>query len=115
MTVVDVSVCAVPDSRKAEFLEHCRAIQPLFREWGALAVMDTWGSDVPEGKLTDFHKAVKAEPGETVCVGWVIWKDQAARDAGWKKMETDDRMHAISMPFDGKRMIFGSFEALAES
>ncbi len=115
MTAIDVSVCAVPDARKAEFLAHCQALQPLFKEFGALAVVDAWGVDVPTGALTDFHKSVLAQPGETVCVGWVVWKDRAARDAAWKKLETDERMMAIPMPFDGKRMVLGLFEGLMQS
>jgi uncharacterized protein YbaA (DUF1428 family) len=115
MSCIDISVCAVPDGRKADYVKHCQLFHGVAKELGALAVIDTWGTDVPEGKLTDFLKAVKAEPGETVCAGWVIWKDKPTRDAAWEKMMADPRMQTMPMPFDGKRMIFGTFESLVET
>lgn len=115
MSCIDVSVAAVPDSRKADYIAHCKLFHGVAKELGALAVVDTWGVDTPVGTLTDFPKSVKAEPGETVAVGWIIWKDKQARDAAWEKMMKDDRMMNMQMPFDGKRMIFGTFESIVES
>lgn len=115
MACIDVSVCAVPDGRKADYLAHCKTFHNAVKELGPIAVVDTWGEDVPEGKLTDFRKAVKAEPGETVAVGWIIWKDKQQRDAAWEKLMADPRMQTMEMPFDGKRMIFGTFSSILES
>lgn len=115
MACIDVSVCAVPDGRKADYLTHCKTFHSVVKELGPLAVVDTWGEDVPEGKLTDFRKAVKAEPGETVAVGWIIWQDKKTRDAAWEKLMQDERMQKMQMPFDGKRMIFGTFGSILES
>lgn len=115
MSCIDISVCAVPSDSKAAYIAHCKLFHTVAKELGALSIVDAWGEDVPEGKLTDFRKAVKAEPGETVCSGWVIWKDKAARDAAWEKMMQDDRMKNMQMPFDGKRMIFGTFGSIVES
>ncbi len=115
MSCFDVSVCAVPENRKQDFIKHCQSFHALAKEAGALAVVDTWGDDVPDGTLTDFRKAVKAEPGEVIATGWVMWKDKATRDAGWEKLMQDDRMTKMEMPFDGKRMIFGTFGSVLES
>ena len=115
MSCLDISVCAVPDGRKADYVTHCQKFHAVAKEFGALAIVDTWGDDIPEGKLTDFRKAVKAEPGETVAVGWIIWKDKPTRDAAWQKLMADDRMKNMEMPFDGKRMIFGTFGSIVES
>lgn len=115
MSHIDVSVCAVPDGRKAEYLNHCKLFHTVAKEYGALAIVDAWGDDVPVGKLTDFPKSVKAEAGETVAVGWVIWKDKQARDAGWEKLMKDERMTKMQLPFDGQRMIFGTFASIVES
>ena len=115
MSCIDISVCAVPDGRKADYVKHCQSFHAVAKELGALAVIDTWGEDVPEGKLTDFRKAVIAELGETVAVGWIIWKDKPTRDAAWEKMMKDERMQKMQMPFDGKRMIFGTFGSIVES
>lgn len=65
-------------------------------------------------RVTDFRKAVKAEANETVAVGWIVWPDKSTRDAGWATLMTDERMNALRMPFDGKRLIYGGFETIAE-
>ena len=69
---------------------------------------------VPDGKLTDFRMAVKAEPDETVVFSWLVWPDKATADAFGAKMMDDPRFHELDMPFDGKRMIFGGFEVVVE-
>jgi uncharacterized protein YbaA (DUF1428 family) len=86
----------------------------VFRRHGALQVFEGWGVDVPEGKLTSFPLAVKCEPGETVVFAWTLWPSRAARDSGMQKAmaELDDMFKVEEIPFDGKRMIFGGFEAL---
>ena len=43
-----------------------------------------------------------------------VYFDPATRDAAWEKLMKDDRMMAVDMPFDGKRMIFGGFEVVLE-
>jgi uncharacterized protein YbaA (DUF1428 family) len=73
-------------------------------------VIECWGDDVPEGKLTDFRRAVQAKPDESVVFSWIEWPDKATRDAGMEKVMKDPRAgQAGDMPFDGKRMIFGGF------
>lgn len=65
--------------------------------------------------MTDLNRAVQKAEGETVVFSWVIWPDKATRDAGWASVMADEAMHAIPMPFDGKRMIYGGFEPLHET
>ena len=114
MSFFDVSVCAVPTDKRAAYLEHCKVFADAARAHGALSVTDTWGVDIPDGKVTDFNRAVQATADETVCVGWVSWPDKATRDAAWEKLMTDPAMQNMSMPFDGKRMIFGGYEGINE-
>ncbi len=76
--------------------------------------MDCWGDDVPDGKVTDFKRAVQAEAGEVVVLSWIEWPSKAVRDAGNEKAMKDPRMTMQDMPFDGKRMIYGGFEILSE-
>jgi len=115
MPFLDISVIAVPTDKKDAYLEHCLIADALLKEAGALSVTETWGADIPDGKITDFKKAVQAEANETVAVGWIVWADKATRDAGWEKFMQDDRMTKLDPPFDGKRMIYGGFETLTEA
>lgn len=115
MSYVDGFVAAVANTDREAYMKHLAHVHPLFKECGALSVVDCWGDDVPEGKLTSFPMAVKCEPHETVVFGWVTWASREARDEGWKKLMADSRMQAESMPFDGKRMIFGGFQVMLES
>jgi uncharacterized protein YbaA (DUF1428 family) len=59
---------------------------------------------------------VDARPDEKVVFSWFEYPDKAARDAANEKMTNDPRMKEMgaSMPFDGKRMIFGGFDAIVE-
>lgn len=114
MPFLDITVIPVPFANKAAYLDHSRHTTTLFKEHGAIAVTECWGDDVPDGKLTDFKKAVALKDGETVAVGWITWPDRATRDAAWDKLMQDERMMGAEMPFDGKRMIFGGFELVME-
>jgi uncharacterized protein YbaA (DUF1428 family) len=116
-TYIDGFVAAVPTDAKDAYIAHCRVCAPVFIDAGALRIVDGWGDDVPHGKQTDFHMAVKAEAGETVVLGWVEWPSRAARDAGMVKVMADPRMAADvnPMPFDGKRLIYGGFTKLVDS
>lgn len=115
MSYIDGFVLAVPTAHKQKFIDHARLGDSVFIEMGALRVLECWGDDVPDGKLTDFRRAVQATPDETVVFSWIEWPDKATRDAAMSKMMSgdmkDDRMDPQKnpMPFDGKRMIFGGF------
>jgi uncharacterized protein YbaA (DUF1428 family) len=115
MSYIDGFVVAVPVANKAKYLEHARKALPLFKEFGATRLVEGWGDDVPDGKVTDFRRAVKAEEGEVVIFSWLEWPSKATRDAGMKKMMEDPRMKAMGdMPFDGKRMIYGGFQPILD-
>src|SRR5690606_26196703 len=86
----------------------------LFKEFGAMRVVEAWGDDVPDGKVTDFKGAVQAQDDEAVVFGWIEYPDRAARDTAIRRMREDPRMQDMDMPFDGMRMIFGGFAAIVE-
>jgi uncharacterized protein YbaA (DUF1428 family) len=110
---IDGFVASVPNAEKAAYVEHTRRIDGLFIDHGATRVVDGWGDDVPHGTQTDFYRAVAAPEGETVVFGYIEWPDKATRDAGWGKVMQDERMKGEAPPFDGKRMIFGAFDAIS--
>ena len=114
MSYVDGFVAAVPTANREAYTRHAHEVAAIFKEHGALEVVDCWGDDVPEGKLTSFPMAVKRADDETVAFGWVTWASRQSRDEGWKKVMADPRMAPGSspMPFDGKRLIYGGFEML---
>ena len=116
MNYLDGFLAAVPMANKEAFLKHAQDAAVVFKEYGALQVVESWGDDVPEGKLTSFPMAVKREEGETVVFSWIQWPSKAARDSAWEKIMADPRMNAENnpMPFDGKRMIFGGFQMIME-
>lgn len=117
MNYVDGFVAAVAKTDRDAYMKHLKLAHPIFKEHGALSIVDCWGDDVPEGKLTSFPMAVKCEPHEVVVFGWITWTSREARDEGWKKVMADPRMapDAMPMPFDGKRMIYGGFKLMLES
>jgi len=115
MAYIDGFVLAVPKQNRNAYLDHAKKALPLFKEFGATRMVEAWGDDVPEGKVTDFRRAVKAEPNEDVLFSWIEWPSKAVRDQGMKKMMEDPRMKAMSdMPFDGKRMILGGFQPILD-
>ncbi len=116
MAYIEAMVAAVPTAGKAAYLDYAREVGGLFKQHGALATTDCWGSDVPEGKLTSFPLSVKCGPGETVAIGWITWPSKEARAKAWEELMKEPRMQpgAMKMPFDGKRMIYGAFEVILE-
>ncbi len=111
MKYVEGFLLAVPAAKKAEYLEHAKRAAPIFKEFGVTRMVECWGDDVPDGKITDFRKAVKAEADEVVVFSWFEYPSKEVRDNANQKMMTDPRMKTMGeqMPFDGKRMIFGGF------
>ena len=116
MKYVDGFVVAVPADKKDAYREMAAKAAPLFKEFGALRIVECWTSDVPVGKVTDFRMAVKAEENEEVVFSWIEYPSKEVRDAANQKMISDPRMKEFgeSMPFDGKRMIYGGFESIID-
>ena len=116
MAYVDGYVVPVPNGNKEAYRKVAEEAGAIFLEHGATQVMECWGDDVPDGKVTDFRRAVAAEEGENVVFSWIIWPSKAARDEGMAKAMKDERMQpGADMPFNGQRMIFGGFEVLFET
>src|SRR5258708_2978714 len=114
MSYIDGFVAAVPTANPEAYRKHVAPPADVFKEYGALKVVECWGDDVPDGKLTSFPMAVRKKHDETVVFSWILWPSRGARDQGMKKVMADPRTQLNPMPFDGQRLIFGGFEVLAE-
>jgi uncharacterized protein YbaA (DUF1428 family) len=110
---VDGFVVPVPAANKQAYIAMAAKAAPVFQEYGALRVVEAWGDDTQDGKLTDYNRATLKQPDEKVVFSWIEWPDKATRDAGWAKAMQDERMKPPSpMPMDGKRMMWGGFTPL---
>lgn len=116
MSYVDGFVVPVPEKNLADYKKLARKAGKIWREYGALAYVETVGDDTPVGKVTSFPRSVKLEKGETVVFSWIVYKSRAHRDAVLKKVMADPRLKCdmAKMPFDTKRMIFGGFKTMLE-
>ena len=113
---VDGFILPVPEDKRQAYHDMASKAAETFRKYGAVRIVEAWGDDVREGKVTDYYRAVKAEPGENVVFSWIEWPDKATRDAANQKMMSDPRMKQMgaTMPFDRQRMIFGGFDSFVE-
>ena len=114
---IDGFVAAVPTANRDAYRRHAEAAAIVFKEHGALRLVECWGDDVPDGKLTSFPMAVKAQADETVVFSWITWPSRQVRDAAMPKVMADPRMkpEANPMPFDGKRLIYGGFSVIVDT
>jgi uncharacterized protein YbaA (DUF1428 family) len=115
---VDGFVIPVPVKKQADYQAAAEAAAPVFMDHGATAVVETWGEDLMKGEITDFYKAVDATEDETIVFSWIAWPSKDARNEGNKSSMEDDRFKTMgpdSMPFDGKRMIFGGFVPIVDT
>jgi uncharacterized protein YbaA (DUF1428 family) len=115
MRYVDGFVIPVPEGNNDAFIAMARTSAAIFRDHGAIRIVECWGDDVPDGKVTDFRRSVAAEPGERVVFAWIEWPSKEAREEGMRRVMADERSKAMGdMPFDGKRMIFGGFAVVLD-
>lgn len=114
---VDGFVAAVPTAREAEYRAHAEKAAAVFKDYGALEVIECWGEEIADGERTSFIKAVACESDETVVFSWVRWPSREVRDAAMVKVAADPRLspEANPMPFDGTRLIHGGFVPIVEA
>lgn len=116
MPYVDGFVLAVPTDKLDEYKKIAQAAGEVWMEHGALSYVECVADDVPYGELTSFPRSVQQKEGETVIFAWISYESREARDEINKKVMADTRlkMDSSTMPFDGKRMIYGGFKSIVE-
>ena len=118
MSYVDGFVIPVPKKNLAAYRRMAKTAGKVWREFGAIDYKEFVADDVKVGKFTSFPQSVKLKPGETVLFSWIVYKSRAHRDRVNAKVMKDPRivpmMNLKTMPFDGKRLIFGGFKLLIE-
>jgi uncharacterized protein YbaA (DUF1428 family) len=118
MAYVDGFVLPLQKKNVDAYREIAKKYGAIWREHGALQFCECLAEDVKPGKLTSFPQAVNLEPDETVVFSWIVYESRAQRDEVNDKVMKDPRMAEMmkpeSMPFDGKRMIYGGFEVMLD-
>src|SRR3546814_10480449 len=88
---VDGYVVPVPEGNKEAYRALAQKASEVFRDYGATRVVEAWGDDVPDGKVTDYARAAHRQDGENVVYSWVEWPDKETRAKGWEKMMSEER------------------------
>lgn len=116
MGYVDGFLVPVPTANKDAYREVAEEAAAAFKAHGATRIVEAWADDVPDGKLTDYRRAVKATGDETVVYSWIEWPSKQARDEGWKRVMADPRMQPEKKdrPFDGQRIVYGGFAPILD-
>src|SRR5688572_21810035 len=118
MSYIDGYIVPVKTNRKQDYIDSASRFAKKFLEWGALRVVEAWGDDVPDGKVTDFKRSVAGESDETIVFSWCEWPSKEVRDAAMKKMESDPdtlaEMKKPDQPANMQRMIFGGFKPVVD-
>jgi uncharacterized protein YbaA (DUF1428 family) len=115
MKYIDGFLIAVPAANKAAYLEQAETFATIVKEFGATRIVECWADDLPDGTLTGFRMAVKAEDDEVVVFSWIEYPSKEVRDAANAKVMTDERIKSAATLFDTKRMIFGGFAPILDA
>lgn len=115
---VDGFVVPVPTKNLKAYRSMASKAGKVWREHGALEYVECVADDVKPGKWTSFPQSVKLKPDEVVVFSWITYKSRKDRDRVMAKVMKDPRlakmMNPQTIPFDGKRMIFGGFKTIVE-
>jgi uncharacterized protein YbaA (DUF1428 family) len=118
MSYVDGFVVPVPKAKLEQYKEMSRTFGAIWREHGALRFTECVADDVKPGKLTSFPQSVQLADDEVVVFSWIEYSSRSARDLICEKIMKDPRLTEMmkpeNTPFDGKRMIYGGFEAIVD-
>jgi len=131
MPYYDAYLIPISPSKLEAYRDFSRRIGAVYREYGALKIVDILLDDQGGGgasfhaeearaalddDLRDFAAAAGAQDGETVILSWTEWPDKQARDEGLAKALADPRVQpdpGDGVIFEGRRLVSGAFVHLA--
>jgi uncharacterized protein YbaA (DUF1428 family) len=115
---VDGFVLPVPKRKRTAYLKMARKAGKIWREYGALDYKECVADDVKPGRWTSFPQSVKLKKDLAVWFSFIVYRSRKQRDRIMAKVMKDKRLASMmdpkSMPFDGKRMIFGGFKVAVD-
>src|SRR3546814_6094663 len=76
MTYVQGFVIPAHQDNREAYRDMAAKAAPIFAEYGAQRIVETWGDDIPDGKQTDMKRAVQANPDEQIVYSWVIRSEE---------------------------------------
>jgi uncharacterized protein YbaA (DUF1428 family) len=59
-------VIPVPEEKMEAYRKWAQKGAKIFKEYGCLEIVESWEDNVPDGKQTDFRRAVNAREGEKI-------------------------------------------------
>ncbi|WP_285363667.1 DUF1428 family protein [Microbacterium sp. LMC-P-041] len=127
MAIADITVVPVPTERKAAYLDFSKRMAEVYRDHGAISVVDYWqsnesadpadfhadGASYEPGELKSIADLAGAIAGESVVVTVMTWPSREVRDRGTAAVTSDPRVIETldeDPVFDGGRVIGDSFE-----
>jgi uncharacterized protein YbaA (DUF1428 family) len=103
-------VVPVPQDKLEAYRQWAENGAAIFKKYGCIEIVESWEDYVPDGKQTDFRRAVAAKVGEKIVFTWQIWPDKATLDAAENRMHEDGVLDSAGEPpFDAQRLIIGCF------
>ena len=103
-------VIPVPEAKMDAYRRWAEIGAKIFKRYGCLEIVESWEDFVPDGKQTDFRRAVNAQAGEKIVFTWQVWPDKESFEASEEKMHQDGVLDTTEeIPFDARRLIFGCF------
>ena len=119
MSYVDGFIVPVPKKKLAAYKKIAMLASKVWKDHGAIEVIEAVADDVKKGKWTSFPRSVKLKGNETVVFSYIVYKSRKDRDRVMAKVMKDKRLADMmtpgAMPFDGKRMIFGGFKTIVSA
>ena len=133
MTYVDGYLTPLRPEMRAAYLELSLGMAAVYKEHGALRVVDCW-QDGTSQDAADFHaegaraaltgaaprtfeEAAAAGDDEIVLFSWTEWPDKATRDEGLARVLADPRVQPREgdvVVFDGRRLVASGFDVVVD-